>query len=74
MAVCEDSLHLARRQGHNRYRVYGQQMGGMYLLFWSISKAHSIGPSLYEIRLAVKNETIGDYADEILAGPKIQEL
>jgi uncharacterized DUF497 family protein len=22
--VCEDPLHLARRQGHNRYRVYGQ--------------------------------------------------
>lgn len=29
--VCEDSLHLARRQGHNRYRLYGQTSGGRYL-------------------------------------------
>lgn len=29
--VCEDSLHLARRQGENRYRLYGQTAGGRYL-------------------------------------------
>jgi len=29
--VCEDPLHLARRQGHNRYRVYGQTADGRYL-------------------------------------------
>jgi hypothetical protein len=29
--VCEDSLHLARRQGHNRYRLYGQTADGRYL-------------------------------------------
>ena len=30
--VCEDPFHLARRQGHNRYRVYGQTSHGRYLL------------------------------------------
>lgn len=25
--VCEDPFHLARRQGHNRYRLYGQTGG-----------------------------------------------
>jgi len=29
--VCEDSLHLARRQGRNRYRLYGQTEEGRYL-------------------------------------------
>ncbi len=29
--VCEDPLNLARRQGHNRYRVYGQTADGRYL-------------------------------------------
>jgi uncharacterized DUF497 family protein len=29
--VCEDPLHLARRQGHNRYRLYGQTAEGRYL-------------------------------------------
>jgi uncharacterized DUF497 family protein len=29
--VCEDSLHLAHRQGENRYRLYGQTAGGRYL-------------------------------------------
>jgi uncharacterized DUF497 family protein len=29
--VCEDSLHLARRQGRNRYRLYGQTAEGRYL-------------------------------------------
>ncbi len=29
--VCEDPLHLARRQGRNRYRVYGQTADGRYL-------------------------------------------
>jgi uncharacterized DUF497 family protein len=29
--VCEDSLHLARRQGQNRYRLYGQTAEGRYL-------------------------------------------
>ena len=29
--VCEDLLHLARRQGHNRYRLYGQTAEGRYL-------------------------------------------
>jgi hypothetical protein len=29
--VCEDSLHLARRQGSNRYRLYGQTEEGRYL-------------------------------------------
>jgi len=29
--VCEDSLHLAHRQGQNRYRLYGQTAGGRYL-------------------------------------------
>ena len=29
--VCEDSLHLAHRQGQNRYRMYGQTAGGRYL-------------------------------------------
>ena len=31
MDVCEDPLHLARRQGTNRYLVYGQTMVGRYL-------------------------------------------
>jgi uncharacterized DUF497 family protein len=31
MEVCEDSLHLARRQGRNRYRLYGQTEEGRYL-------------------------------------------
>lgn len=29
--VCEDSMHLARRQGRNRYRLYGQTAEGRYL-------------------------------------------
>ncbi len=29
--VCEDPLHLARCQGHNRYLVYGQTADGRYL-------------------------------------------
>ncbi len=29
--VCEDSLHLARRQGTNRYLLYGQTIVGRYL-------------------------------------------
>ncbi len=29
--VCEDPLHLARRQGINRYLVYGQTTNGRYL-------------------------------------------
>ncbi len=29
--VCEDLLHLARRQGRNRYRLYGQTANGRYL-------------------------------------------
>lgn len=29
--VCEDSLHLARRQGRNRYLLYGQTAEGRYL-------------------------------------------
>ncbi len=29
--VCEDSLHLAHREGHNRYRLYGQTVEGRYL-------------------------------------------
>ncbi len=29
--VCEDTLHLAHRQGHNRYRLYGQTVAGRYL-------------------------------------------
>ncbi len=29
--VCEDSLHLAHRQGRNRYRLYGQTAEGRYL-------------------------------------------
>lgn len=29
--VCEDPLHLARRQGRNRYRLYGQTVEGRYL-------------------------------------------
>lgn len=29
--VCEDSLHLARRQGANRYLLYGQTFVGRYL-------------------------------------------
>ena len=28
--VCADPLHLARRQGRNRYRVYGQTVDGRY--------------------------------------------
>jgi len=43
--VCEDPLHLARRQGRNRYRVYGQTSDGRYLfVYWSMSKAQSIRP------------------------------
>ena len=30
--VCEDPLHLARRQGKNRYLVYGQTIDGRNLL------------------------------------------
>ncbi len=29
--VCEDSMHLAHRQGRNRYRLYGQTARGRYL-------------------------------------------
>jgi uncharacterized DUF497 family protein len=29
--VCEDPLHLAHREGRDRYRVYGQTAGGRYL-------------------------------------------
>lgn len=29
--VCEASSHLARREGRNRYRVYGQTENGRYL-------------------------------------------
>ncbi len=29
--VCEDPIHLAHRQGRNRYRVYGQTEDGRYL-------------------------------------------
>ena len=29
--VCEDPYHLARRQGQDRYRVYGQTASGRHL-------------------------------------------
>lgn len=29
--VCEDSRHLAHREGRNRYRLYGQTRQGRYL-------------------------------------------
>jgi uncharacterized DUF497 family protein len=29
--VCEDTLHLAHREGRNRYRLYGQTASGRYL-------------------------------------------
>ena len=29
--VCQDSLHLAHREGRNRYRLYGQTADGRYL-------------------------------------------
>jgi uncharacterized DUF497 family protein len=29
--VCEDPLHLAHREGRNRYRLYGQSADGRYL-------------------------------------------
>nr|VFJ57601.1 MAG: hypothetical protein BECKFW1821B_GA0114236_103512 [Candidatus Kentron sp. FW] len=29
--VCNDPLHLARRQGHSRYLVYGRTVAGRYL-------------------------------------------
>jgi len=29
--VCEDPLHLARRQGSDRFRLYGQTASGRYL-------------------------------------------
>ena len=29
--VCEDPLHRAHREGHNRYRLYGQTADGRYL-------------------------------------------
>jgi len=29
--VCEDSWHLAHREGRNRYRLYGQTAAGRYL-------------------------------------------
>lgn len=29
--VCQDPLHLARREGQNRYRLYGQTEDGRYL-------------------------------------------
>lgn len=29
--VCEDPLHLAHREGRNRYRLYGQTAEGRYL-------------------------------------------
>ena len=29
--VCEDSWHLAHREGRNRYRLYGQTVEGRYL-------------------------------------------
>jgi len=30
--VCEDPMHLAHREGRNRYRLYGQTAAGRYLL------------------------------------------
>ncbi len=29
--ACKDPFHLARRQGRNRYRLYGQSRDGRYL-------------------------------------------
>ncbi|MEM7125781.1 MAG: BrnT family toxin [Chloroflexota bacterium] len=29
--VCDDTYHIARRQGKNRYRLYGQTSEGRYL-------------------------------------------
>jgi len=29
--VCEDPMHLARREGRNRYRLYGQTTEGRYV-------------------------------------------
>ncbi|MEZ4859848.1 MAG: BrnT family toxin [Caldilineaceae bacterium] len=29
--VCDDPLHRARREGRNRYRIYGQSAAGRYL-------------------------------------------
>lgn len=29
--VCQDPLHLAHREGNNRYRLYGQTISGRYL-------------------------------------------
>nr|VFK68723.1 MAG: hypothetical protein BECKUNK1418G_GA0071005_12634 [Candidatus Kentron sp. UNK]VFK73703.1 MAG: hypothetical protein BECKUNK1418H_GA0071006_12564 [Candidatus Kentron sp. UNK] len=29
--VCNDTLHLARRQGHKRYLLYGRTAAGRYL-------------------------------------------
>ena len=29
--VCDDPLHMAHREGRNRYRLYGQTVDGRYL-------------------------------------------
>lgn len=29
--VCDDPFHRAHREGHNRYRLYGQSSAGRYL-------------------------------------------
>ena len=40
--VCEDMLHAARRQGRNRYRLYGQTANGRYLFIVIEKIANSI--------------------------------
>lgn len=39
--VCQDPLHLAHRQGRNRYRLYGQTEAGRFLF---VVLEHKEGP------------------------------
>ena len=44
--VCKDQFHIARRQGPNRYRLYGQTVEGRYLF---VVLQHLVGASYIPI-------------------------
>jgi len=44
--ICEDQLHLAHREGYNRYRLYGQTVEVRYL-FHCVGTSQKNGIQVY---------------------------
>ena len=72
--VCEDPLHLARRQGHNRYRVYGQAAGGRYLFVVLEHIECMVYKPITARDMTDRDETLGGWENERVASTRIQDL